>query len=42
MILEVNGQSLIDADHGQAVELLTSAKGHKIMLKLVSWPGTYV
>ena len=42
MILEVNGQTLIDTDHAQAVALLTGAKGHKVMLKLVSWPGTYV
>ena len=42
MVLAVNGQSLFDMDHADAVELLKGAKGHKVTLRLVSWPGTYV
>ena len=42
MILAVNGQSLVDMDHIDAVALLKGAQGQKVTLRLVSWPGTYV
>lgn len=42
MLLAVNGQSLIDVDHALSVTLLKGAKGISVVLKVVSWPGTYV
>lgn len=42
MLLGVNGQSLESVTHTQAVSLLKGAKGNKVYLRLVSWPGTHV